>query len=147
MCPPMRAHWRNLANTIEHVLPLAYPSPQPKRQIDRFSHFCTAHGTVLSGMPGHVLSPNNCPFPRGIWTASNICYLGPTRVHNPNGISIGSAVFVCRASVYFEDVPIPSKLPPSHEDLDPYLIHGSFGPRKSSIQTASRLVEPFCRAH
>ena len=24
---------------------------------------------------------------------SNTCFLGPTRVHNPNGISIGSAVF------------------------------------------------------
>ena len=36
MCPPMIAHWRNLANTIELVLPSAYPSPQRKRQIDRF---------------------------------------------------------------------------------------------------------------
>jgi len=24
---------------------------------------------------------------------SNTCFLGPTRVHNPNGISIGSAIF------------------------------------------------------
>jgi len=24
---------------------------------------------------------------------SNTCFLGPTRVHNPNGISIGSAVY------------------------------------------------------
>ena len=40
----MRTHWRHLVNTIALVLPLAYPSPQPKRQIDRFSRFCTAHG-------------------------------------------------------------------------------------------------------
>jgi len=40
---PMRAYWRHLAKTIELVLPAAYP-PQPKRQIDRFSRFCTVHG-------------------------------------------------------------------------------------------------------
>ena len=34
-----RAHWRHLANTIELVLPSAHSSPQPKRQIDRFSRF------------------------------------------------------------------------------------------------------------
>jgi len=30
MCPPMRAHWRHVANEL--VLPSAHPSPQPKRQ-------------------------------------------------------------------------------------------------------------------
>jgi len=61
MCPPIRAHWHDLANMIELVLPSAHPSPQLKQQIDRFSHFCTAYGRVTSGMPGHVLSPSNCP--------------------------------------------------------------------------------------
>ena len=88
-CQPM--YWRNLANTIELVLPSAHPSPQPKRQVDRFCHFCIAHGRVSSGMPGHVLSPNN--FTRAIWAPSNTCFLGLTRIHNPNDISIGSAVF------------------------------------------------------
>jgi len=32
--------------------------------------------------------------PMGICTPSNTRFLVPTRVHNPNGISIGSAVFV-----------------------------------------------------
>jgi len=50
MCPPMRVHWHNLMNTIKLVLPSAHASPQPKRQMDWFSHFCTAHGRVLSGM-------------------------------------------------------------------------------------------------
>jgi len=38
--------------------------------------------------------PQNCPFPWGILTGpSNTWFPGPTRVLNPNGISIGSAVF------------------------------------------------------
>jgi len=32
MCPPVRAHWRHLANTIEHVLPSAHLSPQSKQK-------------------------------------------------------------------------------------------------------------------
>jgi len=39
------------------------------------------------------LLPSKCPFRWGIWTASNMWFLGPTRVLNPNGISISWAVF------------------------------------------------------
>ena len=42
-CPSTRAHWRHLANTIELVHPPAHSSPQSKRQMDRFSRFCTAY--------------------------------------------------------------------------------------------------------
>jgi len=42
---------------------------------------------------GLLIAPQNCPFPWGIWTPSNTWFLGPTRVLNPNGISIGSADF------------------------------------------------------
>jgi len=41
--PPMRAHWRHLTNMIELVHPSAHLSLQPKRQMDRFSRFSTAH--------------------------------------------------------------------------------------------------------
>jgi len=66
MCPPMRAHWeraywRNLTNTIELVLPVAHPSPQPKRQIDQFTVLHSSRQNVpilYNGMP-----PQNCPFP------------------------------------------------------------------------------------
>jgi len=34
------------------LLSPANQSPQPKRQTDRFSHFCTALGRMSSGMPG-----------------------------------------------------------------------------------------------
>jgi len=62
MCPPMMAHWRHLANTIELVLPSANPSPKPKRQIDRFSHFLHSSPKSVVGHDRHVLSPNNCAF-------------------------------------------------------------------------------------
>jgi len=40
-------------------------------------------------------SPSKLPLPIlwGMWTPSNTWFLGPTRVLNPNGISIGSAIF------------------------------------------------------
>ena len=43
--------------------------------------------------------PKYCPFPWGIWTASNTWFPGPTRVSNRNGISIGSAFFAGITSV------------------------------------------------
>jgi len=44
----------------------ADPSPQPKRHLDWFSHFCTAHGRVSSGVARHVLSPKFAPSHRYI---------------------------------------------------------------------------------
>jgi len=67
MCPAIWAHWRHLANTIERVLPSAHPNPQPKRQIDRFSHFCTAHGRKSLCFTMGDPFPQNCPFPLVIW--------------------------------------------------------------------------------
>ena len=46
-----------------------------------------------------ALFPQNCPFPWGIWTPSNTWFPAPTQVLNPNGIVIGSAVFVGLTSV------------------------------------------------
>ena len=57
---PMWAHWRHLENTIELMLPSAHPSPQPKWQIDRFSHFCTLTAQSLYTL-------QNCPSHGGIW--------------------------------------------------------------------------------
>ena len=41
----------------------------------------------------------NCPFAWEIWTLSNTWFIGPTRFHNPNGISIGSATFAGHMTV------------------------------------------------
>ena len=78
--------------------------------------FCTADDRLLMGMPGHVLSPNNCPFTWVSGPPSNTWFLGPIRVHNPYGISVGwteslgSAVF---AQITTE---CPYTLPKQHRD-------------------------------
>jgi len=97
------------------------------------------------------------PFPlkiapaHGICTPSNTCFLGPTRVHNPNGIWIGSAVFTqfmveCLYTLQWAALS-PLKIVPSQWDLDLHLIHDSLGPLKSSTQMASRSVQLFLQAH
>jgi len=83
-------------------------------------------------------------------TPFNTCIRGPTRVRNPNGISIGSAIFAkltaeCRRAC--QGMSFPIKIAPLlGGDLDPHLTHGSMGQPESTTQTASRSVEPFCRA-
>jgi len=87
------ARWRQCA-PILYMLPSAHPRPQPKQHLDRFSRFCTAHDReslyFTKGRPFHLkIAPLH-------WRSghpSNIWFLRLTRVHNPNGISISSAVF------------------------------------------------------
>jgi len=73
------ARWRlhHMVNTIELVLPLAHPSPCHKRQIDWFSHFCTAHARVSLGMPRHAFPLIIAPSTWGIWASSIHASLGP----------------------------------------------------------------------
>jgi len=128
------------------MLPWAHPSLQPRWHLDLFSHFCTAHGSVSSVMSRHVLSPKNLPLRMGNWTPSNTCFLGPTRVQKPNGISIGSAVFArltakCRRA--FPGMPSPLTIAPSIRVSGPHLIHGSLSPPEPTAETASRSVQPF----
>jgi len=76
------------------ALSWAHPSHQPKRHLDQFGRFCTVHYRVsLYFTMGPHFPPQNCPLPWGTWTPMNIWFLGPTQVLNPNGISIGSAIF------------------------------------------------------
>ena len=73
------------------------------------------------GMPRHAcFSPNNCPFAWGIWAPSNRCFLGPARVHNPNGISIGSAI-VAQITAECCLHPSPLKITHSHGGSQPHL--------------------------
>jgi len=89
--------------TISHrgisMIPWAHPSPKLKRPLDRFSHFCTNdHRVSLYFTMGYHFPLKNCPLD---WThlISNTWFLWPTRVVNPNCISITSVIFAGLTSV------------------------------------------------
>jgi len=114
-----------------------HPNPNPKRHLDRFYHFRTAHGIeslyFTTGRP----SPSH----GWIWTS---WFLGPTRVLNPNGIAIGSAVFAQLTAEHLYTLKwaaLPPENYPFPWGTGPHLIHGSLGPPKSSTQTGSRSVQ------
>jgi len=88
---------------------------------------------------GEALSPKSCSFAQGI---KGIWFLGPTQAYNPNGNSIGLAVFAQLTTVS-SGMPFPLKLPLHIRDLDPHLIHAFLGPLESITQTTSRSVQPF----
>jgi len=109
MCPPIWPHWRHLANMIELMLPSAHPSAQPKRQIDWFSRFCTAHGRKLYFTIGN-------PFPQIAHSHGDLdpishtiswAHPGP----QTNGVSIGSAVFAGLISVTERQTDRPTNRP------------------------------------
>ena len=79
-------------------------------------------------------------------TPHTTCLLGPTRLHNPNGTSIGSTIF---AQITTESlgttghVLSPKNCSSAWGYLDHHLIRCSLGPAESKSQTASRSVQPF----
>jgi len=86
-------------NTIELVLPSAHLSPQSKRQIDHFKPFLHTHGRKSLYLQWALLFPKIAPSDEGYGPPSNTWFPGPTRVLNPNGISIGAAIFAGLTSV------------------------------------------------
>jgi len=171
------------------MLRLIHLSTQPKRYLDWFSYFCTAHGSVIR----HALAwawPKNCPLtcgeldphlthgslvpvhmPKGISIdsaipvrppnmdgsvvfprlcycapACNTCFLGPSWVHIPSSISISSVIFAqlmaeCRRAC--SGVSFPIKIAPSHAAIWTHLLHASLGSPESTSQTAPQSVQPF----
>jgi len=144
MCPQgMIAHWRHLANTIELVLPSAHPSPQPKRQIDQFSRFCTPHGRkclyFTIGDPFPKIAPS-----RGGSGPPSISWLLEThRAHNC--ITVDSAIFAGdrRVSLYFTMGDHFPKIAPSHGGSGPHVRHDSSDPSEPTNQTEYLSVQPF----
>jgi len=65
----MTAHWRHLANMIEPVHPSAHSSPQPKRQMDRFSRFLHSLRQKVPILYSGCPYPPELPFPMGISTS------------------------------------------------------------------------------
>jgi len=142
MCPPI-----HLANMTGLVLLLAHPSPQPKQQIDPFSHFCTANGRKSLCFTMGDPFPQNCPFSWGIWTPSNIILwsiLSPQSEWHHDQCSrfhTGDR----RVSYTLQwDAPFPPQnLPFPWGIWTPHLIRGSLVPPESTTQTASRSVQLF----
>jgi len=80
-----------------------------------------------------------------------LCYLGPTRVHNQNGISIDSAVF-CTAHGRVRrrrcwGTPFPVKIASFQGRSEPPSNTWFLGSTNSACQTASRSVQPFMHSY
>jgi len=129
MCP----HWRHLANTIELVHPSANLSPQLKRQINRFSCFCTAHGRKSLYFTMAPVS-TRIPLPK---TERARRYIQPVCAAD------------CRVTLYFTMVRlfVPQNFPFPWRHLDPcstWLLRTTrvLKPNGNSIASAV-----FCTAH
>jgi len=133
-----------------HLIHGSMSPPEPttetaSRSVQPFLHswWQTAIGLVI---PNYVVfPPKKFPFAWGIWTPSNTCFLGLTRLDNPNGISISSAIFAQLTAV--------SSGMPGHTlspknclfgwGFGPPSNNGSLGPSQFTFQTISRSVQPF----
>jgi len=93
---PWQRHSASLYSHLTHdSLGPSKPTTQTASQSVQPSHFCTDDRRVsLYFTTGRSFPPQNCPFSMGgSGLLSNAWFPGPTQVLNPNGISIGSAIF------------------------------------------------------
>jgi len=75
----------------------------------------------------------------------NLCILRPTRVHNPNGTSICSAVFAqltAESTYNLYWTPLSTRISPSNGRSKPHVKHDALGPCEPTTQTAPRSVQP-----
>ena len=82
------------AGPLSNTIPTAHPSPQAKRHLSRFSRF--AQMTPECPYTLQWDAPSPLKIAPSHWLSgptSNTWFFGPTRILNPNGISIGAAVF------------------------------------------------------
>ena len=131
------ARWHQSARHLIHAS-IGPPESTTRMASRSVQHFCTAHGRVSSGMLVHVLLPKNCPLAWG--NLDPIYYMGAhpsPQVHNPNGISIASAVFAgppnMDGSIVFARL----------RQCAPQCNKCFLGPQQVHTQTASRSVQPF----
>jgi len=83
------------------MVPRVHPSSQPKRHLDRSAVFCTDDRRVSLYFTMGRLFPLKITlsYEGDLDPPSNTWFPESTRVLNPNGISIGSAVFAGLTSV------------------------------------------------
>jgi len=140
----MRAHWHHLANTIELVLgQLEFTTETANGSVQPFLHSLRQKVPILyNGRP----YPPELPFP--MWDLdipSNTWCFGPMRAHNPNGTSIGSAVFAqMTGECPYTGLPVsPSKLFLPMLASGPHVTLGSLGQPESRTQMATWSFQPF----
>jgi len=80
-------------SSIINATPEAHSLGDPHHTRYRSTRFCTAHRSFPILYNGPPLPLQNCPSHGGSGSPSNTWFLGCTRAHNPNGVSIGSSVF------------------------------------------------------
>ena len=82
-------------HVLGYILPWIHLSPNPNGLFDRFRRFFHSSRQRIATLYNNPLLVLRkiAPFHRGTGPASNTCFFRPTRVRDPNGISIGSAVF------------------------------------------------------
>jgi len=142
----MWVYWRHLANTIitiQLVLPSAHPSPQPKRQVDRFSRFCTAHGvkslysTMVDPFPKMALLLGDLD-PHIIYDSLSECE--PT-IQTASQL-VQQVTAECPCTLQWA-APSPLKIALPMWESRPQSNTGFLCPPESSTKT----VQPFCRAY
>ena len=107
-------------------IPWAQPSPQPKLQIDRFSHFCTANGRKSHTLP--LLMGDLDPH----LIYNSLGQSKPTTQTASPSVQPFLHRWLQHPYILQWAASSPSKLPHPMGDLDPHLIHGSLGPPESS---------------
>jgi len=140
----MSAYWRHLANTTELMLSSSHRSLQPKRQIDRFSRFCTAHGRkslyFTMGDPFPKFAPSHGVSGPHL-THDSFGHYGPTIQTASRSVQPFS--HMCPQCPYtLPWAPLSPKLPLSMGYLDPHLTPDFFGP---SEPTTKRHLDWFSR--
>jgi len=131
-------HWRQkhiLLQVVKVILHKATSPLQPDGSVV-FTRWCQC--ALPWGHGGHIVAT--------WWMWLNLCFLGPTWVHNPNSKSIGSAIFAqltAESHNTLQWAPLSPKLPFPVGVSGPHLAHGSVGPLESSNQMASRSDQPF----
>jgi len=105
---------------------------------------------VSSGMPEYAFPLKLSLHMGSSGPLSTTWFLEPTRTHNPNGITICSAVFAQitaeRPYALQRAALSPLKMAPSHRGSGPHLICGTLGPYEPTTQTASGSVQSFLQS-
>jgi len=102
---------------LRRIAGASFGPPESRNQMASLSVQLFLHSSrqCRRACPGMSFSLKIAPSLGGSGLPSNICFLEPIQVHNPDGISIGSAVFAQKSSVIrYLMACLSLKIAPSH---------------------------------